>query len=98
MNQPADIDPEILAVRALQAAVTPGLDVTALEPAAARLLLNQMVASLNDGQPELPKVETFFIEGPAGKLRARLYQPAAEAGRDLLRARRRLVRLRCGYA
>jgi acetyl esterase len=84
MNQPADIDPEILAVRALQAAVTPGLDVTALEPAAARLLLNQMVASLNDGQPELPKVETFFIEGPAGKLRARLYQPAAEAGQGVI--------------
>ena len=84
MNQPADIDPEILAARALQAAVTPGLDVTALEPAAARRLLNQMVASLNDGQPELLNVETLFIDGPAGPLRARLYQPAEATGKGAI--------------
>jgi acetyl esterase len=77
MNQPSDIDPEILAARALQAKVAPGLDITRLDTAAARALLNKAAAVLNDGQPELAKVETFFIDGPAGPLRARLYQPAA---------------------
>jgi acetyl esterase len=81
MNQPSDIDPEILAARALQAGVVPGLDVTKLEPAVARGLANQVAAVLNDGLPELPKVETFFIDGPAGELRARLYQPAGSAGK-----------------
>jgi acetyl esterase len=84
MNQPVDIDPEILVARALQAKVAPGLDVTKLEPAEARLLANKVAAVLNDGRPELAKVETFFIDGPSGKLRARLHQPGAEAGKGAI--------------
>jgi len=81
MTQPADIDPDIFLARALQAEVAPGLDVTKLAPQEARLLVNRMAAVLNDGQPALAKVETFYIEGPGGPLRARLYQPAGPAGR-----------------
>jgi acetyl esterase len=81
MDQPADIDPEILVARALQAKALPPFDITRLEPAEGRRLLNQLGAVLNDGLPEVEKVETFFIEGPAGPLRARLYQPAGCAGR-----------------
>jgi acetyl esterase len=80
MNQPDDVDPEILAARALQAAVAPAFDITKLEPARARALANQVAMAFNDGKPDLPRVETMFIEGPAGPLRCRLYQPEAAAG------------------
>jgi len=84
MNQPADIDPDILVARGLQAKVLPPFDITKLEPAEGRRRLNQVAAVLNDGLPEVERVETFFIEGPGGKLRARLYQPAGSKGRGAI--------------
>jgi acetyl esterase len=81
MTQSADIDPEILVARALQAKVLPPFDITQLAPADGRRMLNQVAAILNDGKPEIAKVETFFIDGPGGPLRARLYQPAGSEGR-----------------
>lgn len=84
MNHAIDIDPEILAVRALQAKVAPGLDVTKLDPQTARRLANQVAMIVNDGRPELAKVETFQISGPAGELRARLYQPDDAVGRGAI--------------
>ena len=84
MNHPADIDPEILVARALQGKALPPFDITRLEPAEGRRLLNQVGAVLNDGLPEVEKAETFFIEGPAVPLRARLYQPAGSAGRGAI--------------
>jgi len=84
MNQPADIDPEILVARALQGKVLPPFDITKLEPAEGRALINQVAAVLNDGLPAVEKIETFFIEGPGGPLRTRLYQPAGSAGRGAI--------------
>jgi len=84
MNQPADIDPEILVARGLQAKVLPPFDITKLAPGEGRRMLNQVAAVLNDGLPEIAKVHTFFIEGPGGPLRARLYQPAGSEGRGAI--------------
>jgi acetyl esterase len=79
-----DVDPEVLAARALQAAVAPGLDVTKLVPADARAAANKVAMVFNDGLPGLPRVETMFIDGPAGELRCRLYQPEDAAGRGVV--------------
>jgi acetyl esterase len=84
MKQPADIDPEILVARALQGQALPVFDITKLEPAEGRRLLNQAASVLNDGFPEVDRVETFSIEGPGGPLRVRLYQPAGSAGRGAI--------------
>jgi len=84
MDQPTDIDPEILWARALMAQAVPALDVTKLPAAEGRRLINLAAQTLNDGQPELPRVETLHIAGPAGTLRARLYQPEAAAGKGAI--------------
>lgn len=84
MNQPADIDPEILVARGLQAKALPPFDITKLEPAEGRRRLNHVGAVLNDGLPFVETVETFLIEGPGGPLRVRLYQPAGSAGRGVI--------------
>lgn len=84
MTQPADIDPDILATRAVMAKVAPGLDVTSLPAAEARRLANKVAMVLNDRKPDLPRVDTFDIPGPAGPLRTRFYQPDGAAGRGAI--------------
>jgi acetyl esterase len=79
-----DVDPEILAARALQAGVVPPFDIGKLDPAEGRALMNQVAMVFNDGKPDLPRVETMFIDGPGGKLRCRLYQPEGAAGRGAI--------------
>jgi acetyl esterase len=84
MNQPADIDPEILRARVLMAQAAPGLDVTKLSTAEGRRLVNLAAQVLNDGKPELPEVETIHIGGPGGPLRARIYRPENAAGQGAI--------------
>jgi acetyl esterase len=84
MNQPDDIDPEILHARALMAQAAPGLDVTKLPTAEGRRLVNLAAQVLNDGKPELAHVETIHIGGPGGPLRARVYQPENAAGQGAI--------------
>lgn len=84
MAEPSDVDPEILAARALQAQAVPSLDVTRLDTAQARALANQAAMVFNDDRPELPRVETVFIDGPGGPMRARFYQPENGAGRGAI--------------
>jgi len=80
MTQLEEIDPEILATRQIMAKVAPGLDITKIEPETARRLSNSVAMVLNDGKPELPRVETIYVDGPAGPIRTRLYQPEHAAG------------------
>lgn len=84
MGQASAVDPEILAARALMAQAVPGLDVTRLDTVQARELANKMAMVFNDGQPELKRVETRFIESPGGPMRTRLYQPERAAGRGAI--------------
>jgi acetyl esterase len=84
MNQPADINAEILLARAMMAQAAPGLDVTKLPPAEGRRMVNLAAQVLNDGKPELAHVETMHIYGPGGSLRARVYQPEGAAGQGAI--------------
>jgi acetyl esterase len=84
MQYPDDIDPEILAARAMMAQAAPGLNIMELPTAEGRRLLNLMAAVLNDGKPELPHVETFHISAAGCPVRARRYQPENAAGRGAI--------------
>jgi len=84
MNQPTDVDPQIMLARAMMAQAAPGLDVTKLPTADGRRLVNMAAQVLNDGRPELAHVETIHIDGPGGPLRARIYQPQTADGQGAI--------------
>ncbi len=74
----SDIDPEIRAAQARLAERVPPYDPLALPVAEQRRLAAAVAAFWADGLPELPRVETLSIPGPAGPMRARLYWPASQ--------------------
>jgi len=82
--EPHEIDPEILAVRALQATTTSGLDLTALPSHEARALLNRAALLLSEPLPDLPRVEEVAFQGPEATLRGRIYAPATPDPRGSL--------------
>jgi acetyl esterase len=68
---PVAIDSEILAARAAMAAATGPFDIVTLPSAEGRALIDASAMLLNDGQPEMAKVEDF----DAGGIRVRAYVP-----------------------
>jgi acetyl esterase len=68
-----DVDPEVLAVRAAQAAMAPGFDLMTMPIAEARAVLDRLAISLNDPLPALDEVESFNI--PESGQGARRYRP-----------------------
>jgi len=82
--EPHQIDPEILAARALQAVAAPGLDVTALPSHEARALADGVAMLLSEPLPDLPRVEDVILRGPQGGLRGRIYAPATPDPRGSL--------------
>lgn len=79
-----EIDPEILAVRRVQASLAPGLDVTKVPVAEGRQLLDKLSIALNDGLPQLDRVEDYSVNGDGGPIRVRLYQPASPRTETIL--------------
>ncbi len=73
---PHRIDPEIAAARKAQAAAATPFDITKGPIAEARMLANAAAMFFNDGTPEVARVETFDIPGPAGPMRARSFAPS----------------------
>ncbi len=74
---PVAIDPEILAARAAMAAATGPFDITTLLPAEGRALIDASAMLLNDGRPDMARVEDF----DAGGVRVRAYVPHAVKAR-----------------
>ena len=74
---PHRIDPEIAAARKAQAAAATPFDITKPPMAEARKLANAAAMFFNDGTPDVARVETFDIPGPAGAMRARAFAPNA---------------------
>ena len=66
-----EIDPEILAVRAAQAERFGAFDIRQLPPTEGRALVNAASLALNDGLPEMARVEDHM----AGAVRVRAYVP-----------------------
>ncbi|MDF7774771.1 alpha/beta hydrolase [Sphingomonas sp. AOB5] len=66
-----EIDPEILAVRAVMAAATGPFDIMAMPPAQGRALIDKAAAVLNDGLPEMASVEDHDVGG----MRVRVLTP-----------------------
>ncbi len=77
MHDPDAVDPDILAARARQGQFVTPFDITALSSDEGRRRANDAALFFNDGAPAVFRVETRMIDGPAGPLRARIFQPHA---------------------